>query len=268
MQVYLAVTPGQAQAAAKYRRPLAHVAYRIGEGSVLLRQNLLLQTQGGLLSVSDRKAPVIDDPEALCAAVLRECGRRNYQGILLDFEEPPRPDRQTFIRRLDEVAGRRALYLPERYAEGTKNAVPLICAAVSGGNFTERLREAAGQRGGRLALDMERLRMDFRLPAPTGQGEPLSAAALSRLMEQEAPAVFFSRTCAPATLLTPGTVNVTSSFLTTPKPSGKSCGPEPPWGSPPPFSCGRRYRISLMDYFSHFKGDRVEKTLCHMAQRF
>lgn len=104
MQVYLAVTPGQAQAAAKYRRPLAHVAYRIGEGSVLLRQNLLLQTQGGLLSVSDRKAPVIDDPEALCAAVLRECGRRNYQGILLDFEEPPRPDRQTFIRRLDEAA--------------------------------------------------------------------------------------------------------------------------------------------------------------------
>lgn len=193
MQVYLAVTPGQAQAAAKYRRPLAHVAYRIGEGSVLLRQNLLLQTQGGLLSVSDRKAPVIDDPEALCAAVLRECGRRNYQGILLDFEEPPRPDRQTFIRRLDEAAGRRALYLPERYAEGTKNAVSLICAAVSGGNFTERLREAAGQRGGRLALDMERLRMDFRLPAPTGQGEPLSAAALSRLMEQESPAVFFSQ---------------------------------------------------------------------------
>lgn len=170
--------------------------------------------------------------------------------------------------RLDEAAGRRALYLPERYAEGTKNAVSLICAAVSGGNFTERLREAAGQRGGRLALDMERLRMDFRLPAPTGQGEPLSAAALSRLMEQESPAVFFSQDlCARYfTYTRDGECHFV--LFDDAEPSGKSCGPEPPWGSPPPFSCGRRYRISLMDYFSHFKGDRVEKTLCHMAQRF
>ena len=71
----------------------------------------------------------------------------------------------------------------------------LICTAMSGGNFTERLREAAAQRGGagRLGLDVQRLRMDFRLPARSGQGEPLSQEALDRLMERESPAVFFSQ---------------------------------------------------------------------------
>ena len=56
MQVYLAVTPGQLQEAARHCRNLAHVAYRMGEGSTLLRQSLLLQTRGGLLAVTDQEA--------------------------------------------------------------------------------------------------------------------------------------------------------------------------------------------------------------------
>ena len=74
MQIYLAASPSALQEASGYCRGLAHAAYRIGPNSTLLRQSLLLQTRGGLLSVSDREAPFIDDPEALCAAVLRECG--------------------------------------------------------------------------------------------------------------------------------------------------------------------------------------------------
>ena len=89
MQTYLAVTSDALQEASRFCRSIAHVAYRIGPGSVLLRQNLLLNTRGGLLSVSDREAPDIDQPQALCAAVLRECGRRGYTGVLLDFEQPP-----------------------------------------------------------------------------------------------------------------------------------------------------------------------------------
>lgn len=34
--------------------------------------------------------------------------------------------------------------------------------------------------------------MDFSLPSPTGQGTPLTGQELARLMEREAPAVFFS----------------------------------------------------------------------------
>lgn len=197
LQVYLAVVPGELQEASKYGRYFVHVAYRIGPGSTLLRQNLLLQTRGGLLSISDREAPPIEEPDALCAAVLRECSRRSYGGAVLDFEDAPRRDRIVFAERLERAltTSRRALYVPENYLPSPKTAVPLICTAMSGGTFTERLQEAIRARGGagRLALDIQRLRMDFRLPARSGEGIPLSGEALEQLMAREAPAVFFSR---------------------------------------------------------------------------
>lgn len=197
MQIYLAVTPEASQEAQNFCRNLAHVAYRIGPGSALLRQSLLLQTKGGLLSVSDHGAPFIDSPETLRDAVLRECGRRNYGGVLLDFEEASRRDRTAFVAALAPAlsASRRSLYLPRTYAASAPSAVELLCTAVSGGSFSQYLQEAVQQAGGagHLALDVQRLRMDFRLPARSGEGDPLSGEALAELMEREKPAVFFSQ---------------------------------------------------------------------------
>ena len=92
MRLYLTVRPEDVREAAPYRRELAHAAYHIGEESALLRRNLLVQTSGGLLVLSDRDAPPVEDPEGLAGALLRECGRRSYSGIVLDFEMPPRRD--------------------------------------------------------------------------------------------------------------------------------------------------------------------------------
>lgn len=195
MRIYLTASPEEAQAASRFSCPLANAAYRIGEGSVLLRKNLLLQTRGGLLCVSDRDAPVIEDPESLCAAALRECGRRGYQGVLADFDQPPRPDRQAFLRKLGEAlaSSRRVLYLPERYMEPGFRAAVIIGTAVSGGSLSERLREAVQRwgSGNRLALDVERVRMDFPLPCPAGVGTPLSQKELETLLENASP--FFSQ---------------------------------------------------------------------------
>lgn len=196
MQVYLAVTPGQLQEAARHCRNLAHVAYRVGEGSVLLRQSVLLQARGGLLAVTDQEAPPIDDPEKLSAAAVRECGRRGYTGVLLDFQSRS-PDRLAFARQLAAVLTqtRRTLYVPEEYGPAVPGAVTLICTALSGGDFAQRLREAASAAGGagKLALDVQRLRMDFTLPARTGEGRPLTAEEFQALTKREDPAVFFSQ---------------------------------------------------------------------------
>lgn len=196
MQIFLAVTPEETQSASQYHRALAHVAYRIGPDSSLLRANLLLKTSGGLLCISDRDAPVIEDPNALCQAVLRECGRRTYQGVLLDFETSPQKDRIAFIQRLEHIlnARRLPLYLPETHAAAASKSIPLICTAISGGNFKQRLQEAIQQRGDprRMALDVQRLCMDFRLPAPTGEGEPLNQETFEKLIRQEKPSIFFS----------------------------------------------------------------------------
>ena len=54
MRLYLTVRPEDVREAAPYRRELAHAAYHIGEESALLRRNLLVQTSGGLLVLSDR----------------------------------------------------------------------------------------------------------------------------------------------------------------------------------------------------------------------
>lgn len=195
MQIYLAVTPGEYQSAAKYSRLFAHVAYRIGPESQLLRQSLLLQTHGGLLTLGDRDAPPISAPEALCAGILRECARRSYTGVLLDFEARPAADRKVFAAMLAQQLRktRRTLYVPESCA--VSGAVPLICTALSGGSFPQRLQEAARQFGGaeHLGLDVQRLRMDFTLPAKSGEGRPLSADEFRALVEKESPAVFFSQ---------------------------------------------------------------------------
>lgn len=194
MQVYLAVTPGQLQEAARRCRNLAHVAYRVGDGSALLRQSVLMQTRGGLLAVTDQDAPPIEAPEQLVAAVLRECGRRGFSGVLLDFQTRT-ADRLAFAGQLAPALARsrRTLYVPEEYGPAVPGAVALICTALSGGDFTQRLREAAAGGAGRRALDVQRLRMDFTLPARTGEGVPLSREAFQALVEREDPAVFFSQ---------------------------------------------------------------------------
>ena len=195
MQLYLSATHHETLDALKHCRSLAHAAYRIGPGSTLLRQNMLLSVQGGLLSVSDEAAPFIDDPDALCAAAVRECSRRGYDGVLLNFKSSTTQDRLTFAARLEPTLrgmGRR-VYLPEHYAEAVPGAMVLIETALSGGSLTEHLQEAAAKWGSnRLVLDIERVRMLFPLPCPSGVGTPLNYAEFQALTEQESPSVFFS----------------------------------------------------------------------------
>lgn len=197
MQLYLSASPEHAREAAAVCRNLVHAAYRIGPDSTLLRKSLLLQTRGGLLSLSDAEAPPVENPETLCAQIQRECSRRGYGGVVLDFEAAPREDLTFLAGQLWRTlaAAKRTLYVPESYARAAGKAIVLICTALSGGSFTQRLQEAAGRMGGpgHIALDVQRLRMDFRLPARTGQGELLTQEQLQSLMKQESPSVFFSR---------------------------------------------------------------------------
>lgn len=194
MQVYLGITPREYRSASRFSRNFAHVAYRIGEGSTLLRQELLMNVRGGLLTVGDRSAPPVQDPDALTAAVLRECGRHGYNGVLLDFEEAPRSDLGRFACQLArELRSTGPLYVPEAYITTVPEAIPLVCTAVSGGSFTSFLQDCAQRYKGRFALDVQRLRMDFLLPSQSGTGAPLSQDAFQTLFQQEQPAVFFSQ---------------------------------------------------------------------------
>ena len=239
MLIYLAAAPDEAREAARFRRPLAHRAYRIGPESTLLRRNLLLGTQGGLLAVTDQDAPPVSRPEDLAAAAVRECGRRSYSGVLLELTQPPGPDRLALAEALARALAPRPLYVPESCGS-VPGTVPLISTALSGGNFTQRLREAAAAGAGRLALDVERLRMDFPLPPPAAKGGPSAAGSSGTCWTGRLRRCSSPRISAPGTSPTPGGTRPTSSSSTMPTPSSRSCGPAALWASPPPFSCSRR----------------------------
>ena len=187
----LAVSPREAQNAARYPCRPAYAAYRIGPENSLLRQSLPIHTQGGLLCLSDQEAPAVPDSEALADALTRECARRDYPGAVLDFESPPRQDLLDLARALGQRfhRQRRTLVLPEPYA--VPGGTVLLNSAVSGGDLGQYLREGR-QRYGQTALDLQRLRMDFPLPCPSGKGRPLNGEELEALLS-EGPSVFFSQ---------------------------------------------------------------------------
>ncbi len=195
MQIYLGTSPGDYSAAAPLHRQLAHVAYRIGEHSSLLRQPLPDTLRGGLLALSDRCAPSISAPDALAAAILRECKRRNFSGVLLDFEGEHRQDLFTAALRLGRALKKeqKCLFAPASLANGIPEAIPLLCTAVSGGSLSQYLQETQAKYHGRFALDVQRLRMDFSLPAPSGEGRSLTAAQLRELQNRAGSPVFFSQ---------------------------------------------------------------------------
>ena len=195
MQLYLSVTADHRRRSSLWPHDFAHVAYRIGPQSRLLRQTLLSDTHGGLLSLSDRSAPVISCPEQLCRDIFRECCQRSYSGVLADFEERLTADRLAFLRRLQTVLekNRRRLYLPETIARHIPRSTAVICTALSGGNLRRRLEEAAAFFGAeRTALDLQRLMMDFSLPCPGGMGSPLKREQLGALIEKHSPMSFYS----------------------------------------------------------------------------
>lgn len=195
MQLYLAVTPDKLREARRFTDRLAHVAYRIGPDGRLTRRSVPMGLQGGLMVLGDRDCGSVQNVQALCRDVWRECAGRGFAGVLADFELPPSSDRAAFLEALSRVLARnnKQLFVPEPYGGKAPQAMVLICTALSGGSLRQRLNEAAqtfGQR--RLALDLQRLRMSFPLPCPSGEGDHLTAEALQEMLRQKQPALFYS----------------------------------------------------------------------------
>lgn len=173
-----------------------HLAYRVGRGPHLYRAGDPTPLRGGWMVVDGHGFDGHGAPALLCQQLLRECSARSFTGIICDFEGTPMPMLERMLHRLDDLTARRGLGLcvPEAYAHRTQRARVIIPSALSGGSLSGRLEQAADTFGGweRLVLGIQRVAEDFPLPSPTGCGQPLSREALSRLMEERSPNVFFS----------------------------------------------------------------------------
>lgn len=193
MQTYLAVTPDNLDAALRCTNRIAHVAYRIDREGGLACCQLPQQVKGGMMVLSDGDGCQIGDPARLCGEIWHECAARSFGGIVADFEQPFSEERCALLNQLCTILRRngRNLFVPECYGGEVHRAMVLICTAVSGGTLRHRLEEARGRFGERVALDLQRVRMEFPLPCPGGEGVAMKRETLEQLLSEE-PAVFFS----------------------------------------------------------------------------
>ena len=130
--------------------------------------------------------------DVLARDIIRECLRRNYDGVVLDWYHKG-PDRGTLTALLGQLCPQYGLrlFVPEQYAPYAAQATVLLNTAVSGGTLAACLEDGIRRYGaGRLALDLERLRLDFTLPHSADVRRPLTASELRRLREGKS--VYFS----------------------------------------------------------------------------
>lgn len=193
MQTYLTVTPDNLDAALRCTGRVAHVAYRIDANGELACRELPQQVRGGIMVLSDGEGHEPGNPTALTKAVWRECAARGFGGVVADFEHPLSEAHCALLNTLCSILrrGGRQLFVPETYGSRVQGAMVIICTAVSGGTLRQRLEDARKRFGRRIALDLQRARMEFPLPCPGGEGCPLDRAALEKLLDEK-PAVFFS----------------------------------------------------------------------------
>lgn len=195
LRSYLAITPGAlAQLPSPPALPLALMAYAVGPGGCLTRCGAVRPSPGALMGLSDRCAGSIQRPDALCRAVAAECVKNRLRGVLADFDGAPCSDRLAFLNRLARRLNAQGLRLYCPRSLPAEDAVLLVGTAVSGGSLRTLLEGAVNRHGPeRLALDLERVQMDFPLPCPSGCGTPLTHGELLALQQKHAASVYYSR---------------------------------------------------------------------------
>ena len=179
MQFYLAAGMGDTLPRGRFRPVRA--AYRLGPR--LLSAIGGGAVQGGMMLVGDSRE--CGPHDVLARDIIRECLRRNYDGVVLDWYHKG-PDRGTLTALLGQLCPQYGLrlFVPEQYAPYAAQATVLRNPAVSGGPLAACLEDGIRRYGaGRLALDLERLRLDFTLPHSANVRRPLTASELRRLRE-------------------------------------------------------------------------------------
>lgn len=194
MELLLALPVGHTAPPTHYGLLTAHMAYRIGNGPILLGIRLPDDLQGGLMYLDCVGFDGAGDPLPCCSQILGECQKRNYSGIICDFDRISGCLPQ-LLTILDSQCAKEGwnLYVPEICAQYAPSARVLVPSAVTNGTLERRLRFARERYGAaRPVLAIEWLREDLPLPSDK-RGESISQLTLENQIRRLEPAIFFDR---------------------------------------------------------------------------
>jgi hypothetical protein len=194
--IIIAAPPEYLEAAALSGYPLAYMIYRIGRGHHLFRAQGVKYIRGGVM-VLDMAGYIGGGPSAaLIMEILGECEKNKYSGIVLDSGSKATAQLMLLTGHLASEANKRGLnvYVHEILSNASGQVIVLIPTALSGGTLSGHIGEAVEKYGtGRVALEIERVRMDFSLPATQGTGSELTADELQALIDAHHPQSFLSK---------------------------------------------------------------------------
>ncbi len=196
LKLIIAAPAESIESAALTGQTVAHMIYRIGRGYRLFRAQGASVVRGGLMVVDTTKYTGGGPSSSLVTEIVTECRKSGFTGIVLDTGGASSRALMSLTGHLGAEAAEYglSLYVPAKLADASEHAVALIPTALSGGTLREHLQDAIRRHGvGHVALEMERVRMDFALPARNGTGRELSAGELDALIGRVQPQSFLSK---------------------------------------------------------------------------
>lgn len=193
VSLILACPPDFLASAAKTKLKTAVMAYRIGRGFHLYRSEPE-PAAAALMVIDDVGLLETGDPFALAGEAVRECRARGYSGIVFNAVSSSSAGIRPAAAALTGLCAKNALalWLPPPLAQ--KGACRILAdTAISAGVLQQRLETLTSRFGrDRISLDISVLRMEFRLPSPSGEARELGREEFLRIMSQSRPKIFFS----------------------------------------------------------------------------
>ncbi|MFI3250604.1 MAG: hypothetical protein R3Y07_06550 [Eubacteriales bacterium] len=192
--LHIAITPEEIGVRTQHQQ--IHNLYRIDGKLNLLRANCPsdLRTNGQLLGIASHHFAPKGDVPRLCGQILREVDRRNYQGVICQFQGTTNPTLQEVVSYLEKQLPEGDLTVSENYGSATKTAQVLLSSAISGGTLYHRMEGGVTRFGReRVLMQMDCIAEDLYIPSPTGNGTTLPYEEVDILRRKVGGTVFFSK---------------------------------------------------------------------------
>lgn len=195
MKTYLTLTPAERINLSSSPFSPAHMAYKI-RSLHLMRGRISSNTRSGMMVITDiDTSPAEGSFKSLAAEIYNECLRRDFEGVILDFNSKPTADTSPFASNLCEKLCdmKLPIYVPYLYSVFCPDAKYIVSSSISGGSLREHLDQLSDIHGStRLSVECERIAMDFMMPSPSAEGKRLSREELNALMQNTQAQTFYS----------------------------------------------------------------------------